>query len=103
MAKVINTETRDGITTETRIEFGSAARMNRAQYSGQKIHKLVSKYITAVEEGTEVKPRTFAAEFIKDGKPVLISCHPLCGCTNGQFAGRPFKNLTEENVTCSKC
>lgn len=99
----IRTSTRDGITEEMRVEFGSAARMNRGSYSGQKIHRLISIYIVAVAEGTEIKPRTFAAEFIKTGKPVRTSCHPACGCCQGQFAGRPYEKLTEADVTCSKC
>jgi hypothetical protein len=101
--KIIRTETRDGITRVTRVEFGSAARMNRGSYSGQKIHRLISEYIVAVEEGTEVKRGTFAAEFIRTGKPVQTSCFPACGCTMGQFAGRPAAHLTAADVTCSKC
>lgn len=101
--KIIRTETKDGITYETRIEFGSAARLNRGRNSGQKVHRLISEYIIAVAEGTEVKPRTYAAEFLRTGQPVLYACRPLCGCTMGQHAGKPYSDLTIEDVTCSKC
>lgn len=101
--RVINTETRDGVTYETRIEFGSAARRNRGRNTGQKVHKLVSEYIVAVDSTASVRLGSYASKFLLTQKPVLFSCHPLCGCTMGQHAGQPYKNLTAENVTCSRC
>lgn len=62
-------------------EVGSAARRNRGQFSGQKIHRLVTTY--------------------RDGR--LIHCSPVCGCTQGQFAGTPSPRLTQADVTCTKC
>jgi hypothetical protein len=89
--------------TETKIEFGRAARKNRGSYSGQKTHRLVSTYIVGLAEGYEVRPGTYAAEFQREGRPVLVSCHPACSCTQGQHAGRPVAGLTEKDVNCTKC
>lgn len=89
--------------TETRIEYGVAARRNRGSYTGQKTHRLVCTYIIGLDEGEEPRPGTYARSFKQTGEPVLLSCHPACGCTQGQHAGRPVPGRTEADVTCEKC
>lgn len=88
---------------ESRTEYGVAARGNRSQHSGQKIHRLQTEYIVGIVEGVEPRPGTLGAEFKRTGKPVLFSCRPACGCCQGQHAGRPFPKLGPADVTCSKC
>lgn len=85
-------------------KYGSAARRNRARYTGTKVHKLVAKYVVSlVDPALETRQDTFGYKFLRTGKPVLFACHPACGCTSGQHAGSPDARLTAADVTCTKC
>jgi hypothetical protein len=97
------TRTCGGMILETRLEFGRAARKNRGSFKGQECHKLLCEYVVGIVEGEKPAAGTFGDKFIQTGKPVLRSCRPLCGCTQGQFAGTPVAGKTAENVTCKKC
>lgn len=91
---------------EDRTEFGYAARRNRGSYTGQKIHRLRSAYIVSVkDEAAELALNhdTLGKRFLKNRVPVLFSCHPSCGCTQGQHAGRPLAAASADKVTCTKC
>lgn len=106
MEDAMDTRTRTwgGYTLENRIEFGSAAHRNRGRHSGVKIHRLMTEYVIAVDPSVEeVRPGSFGAIFLKTGKPVLFACHPVCGTTGGQHAGKPVAGLTAGHVTCTKC
>jgi hypothetical protein len=91
--------------TETRTEYGSAAHRNRARYTGEKVHKLRATYVVGIVDESKEDPKanTFGATFMRTRKPVLFSCGPCCGTTNGQHAGAPIAGLTAAHVTCSKC
>ncbi len=97
----IKTREWSGLLLETRIEYGKAARRNRGNYSGQKVHRLVCEYVVGVI-GPQ-RPGTVGAQFVRTGKPVLFSSQPCCGTTQGQTAAAPFASLTEHDVTCTKC
>lgn len=95
--------TRDGLVLEDRVEYGGAARRNRGSYSGTKTHRLWCWYVVDLEPGYEPPAGTFGAVFLKTGRPVLYSCYPVCGCTDGQHAGKPVAGKTEADVNCGKC
>ena len=97
------TRTWGGMILETRIEYGFAAHKNRGNYTGCKVHRLRAEYVIGIEDGQTPRPGTFGAMFIKEGKPVLFSCQPTCGCTQGQRAAQPSSRLNDTNVTCEKC
>jgi hypothetical protein len=97
------TRTWSNLILETRTEYGSAARKNRGRYAGHKIHCLRCEYVIGVVEGSEHRPGTYGAAFLRTGKPVLFNVYPACMCTQGSMAGLPFPNLTSEHVTCEKC
>ncbi len=97
------TRTWSGLILESRTEYGSAARRNRGKYAGHKVHRLHCEYVIGIVEGSQHYPGTVGAKFVKTGLPVLFSAMPVCGCTQGQMAGRPNAYLTGENVTCEKC
>lgn len=90
-------------TLEMRTEFGTAARRNRGRYAGHKVHRLISEYIVAVDNPEAERVGTLGQRFIKTGQPVLFSCSPACGCTQGQHAGQPIEGKSEADVTCAKC
>lgn len=92
-----------GLILEARTEYGTAARRNRGQYAGHKIHRLHCEYVVGVVPGSEHRPGSYGANFLKTGKPSLFHISPVCGCTSGQNAGKPYPNLTAESVTCEKC
>lgn len=92
-----------GLILETRFEFGKAARRNRGNYSGEKIHQLWCRYIVGLVPGTEHGPGTLGARFEKTGKPVLFSSGPRCGVTQGQHSASPVAGLAAEDVTCTRC
>lgn len=96
-----------GLILQTRVEYGTAARRNRGRYAGHKIHRLISEYVVGLTPGHVPAPGTVSAAFARSGRPQLFSCHPACGCTQGQHAGRPAYNLPGRNpadsVTCTKC
>lgn len=92
-----------GLVLESTIKYGCAARRNRGRYAGHKFHRLHCEYVVGLEPGYEPRPGTLGAAFKREGKPVLFSCHPCCGCTSGQMAGLPSERLTEADVTCEKC
>lgn len=102
---VINSYTRDGLDCEVRVEYGHACRKNRGRRVSAKvkIHRLICTYIVGVVPGSEVRPGSLSAEFVRTGSPVLLSVHPGCGCTMGQFAGKSNVKLTAKDVTCEKC
>lgn len=98
------TRTWDNYVLEHRIEYGSAARRNRGRYSGAKVHRLSCQYVIGLVDPTLTpKPGTISAAFARTGKPVLFSCWPCCGCTQGQHAGTPTPGLSQADVTCTKC
>lgn len=89
---------------ETVLAFGSAARNNRARYTGTKVHRLSCEYIVGlVDESLAENPRTMGATWVRTRQPVLFSCRPCCGTTGGQHAGAPDARRTASDVTCSKC
>lgn len=91
---------------EYRTEYGQAAHKNRGYFSGQKTHRLTCQYVIAVvDEALELANRfpTVGKRFLKTRKPVLFSCQPACGCTQGQNAGAPVAGRTAADVTCEKC
>lgn len=96
------TRTWSGLILESRTEFGSAARKNRGRHAGAKVHRLHSEYVVGLEDGHTPHPSSYGAIFQLTGKPVLFSCRPFCGCTQGQKAGKPT-GQTEADVTCEKC
>ncbi len=104
------TRTWGNLVLETRIEYGAAARRNRGRYAGHKTHRLHSEYIVALVDTEATRPEivngratTLGARFLLNGKPVLFSCSPCCGCTQGQHSGQPDDRLTSEKVNCEKC
>lgn len=103
MTTMQTTRSASGMILEERTEYGYAARNNRGKFAGQKVHRLRCEYVVGLEAGCSVRPGTFAAIYATTGKPVLFSCYPACGCTQGQMAGKPREGFTAENVTCEKC
>lgn len=102
--KSMNTQREwDGLILESRTEYGHAARRNRGNYAGAKIHRLRTEYIVGIIPGTPIALGTLGARFQKTGKPVLFSARPACGCTQGQMAGMPIAELAAEHVNCAKC
>lgn len=101
----MTTTTREwgGLILESRTEYGSAARKNRGRFAGSKIHRLHCEYVVGVVEGSEHRPGSYGAMFLKSGKPILFHVSPACGCTSGSLAGQPFSSLTDDSVTCEKC
>lgn len=105
------TRTWGNLILETRANYGSAARRNRGAYTGQKVHRLVSTYIVGVVDEAKEREKgiknnravTLGGRFLLNGDPVLFSCAPACGCTQGQMAGSPNDRSTIANVTCEKC
>jgi hypothetical protein len=97
------TRTRSNLILESRTEYGSAARRNRGRYAGHKIHRLRCEYVVGVVEGSEHRPGTYGANFLRTGKPSLFHVEPVCMCTQGQMAGSPNPSLDSSNVTCEKC
>jgi hypothetical protein len=95
------TRTWGGLVLESRVEYGSAARKGRGRYAGQKVHRLGCEYVVGVIEGHI--PGEIGRAFLRTGEPQLFSCHPACGCTQGQHAGKPYAKLTAADVTCEKC
>jgi hypothetical protein len=93
----------NGLIVEARTEFGKAARRNRGNYAGTKIHRLRTEYVVGIVPGTPVHPGEAGARFQKTGKPVLLATYPACGCTMGYHAGMPVAGLTAEHVNCAKC
>ena len=91
------------LLTEMRTEYGRAARANRGSYSGRKTHRLICYYIVGVEPGYDAQPGTLAARFLLHGRPVLTWCSPACGCTRGQWSGRPIPGASPGDVDCGKC
>jgi hypothetical protein len=92
-----------GLILEDRTEYGSAARANRGRHAGHKVHRLACEYVVGVVPGSEHRPGSYGAMFLRSGKPILFNASPACGCTSGQHAGRPCPGLTPEKVTCEKC
>jgi hypothetical protein len=99
----MTTRTWGGLILESRAEFGKAARRNRGNYSGEKVHRLWAEYIVGLVAGEVPRRGTLGARFEKTGKPVLFSSWPRCGATQGQHAGAPFPELTAADVTCERC
>jgi len=91
------------LVLETRYEYGSAARGNRGRFSGVAVHRLVCEYVVGVTEGSTHAPGTVGYRHQIAGRPVLFSARPACGCTSGQYAGKPDDRLNAESVTCTKC
>jgi hypothetical protein len=94
------------------IKFGAAARHNRGRYAGSKVHKLsVERVVGVIDEAEAMKnPRSFGALFLKeqrkpeaDRKPIYTHVSPVCGCTQGQFAGQIIDGLACSDVTCTRC
>ena len=92
-----------GLILETRYEFGKAARRNRGNYSGEKVHRLWCEYIVGLVAGETPRPGSLGARFQKTGKPTLFSARPRCGATQGQHSGAPYPELTADDVTCERC
>jgi len=97
------TRTWSNLILETRTEYGSAARRNRGRYAGHKVHRLRCEYVVGVVEGSEHRPGSCGAAFLRTGQPVLFGVEPACMCTQGQHAGQPSPRLTAEDVNCEKC
>jgi hypothetical protein len=105
MAQIIGereTNSNRAYSLERRIEYGAAARHNRSQYTGTKVHRLATTWIVELLPGCWHRG-TMMDEMRRKGQPVLFSAYPACGATQGQFAAQPYTNLTEANVTCTKC
>jgi hypothetical protein len=60
--------------------YGYAARRNRGAYSGRKVHRIRVETMNGI-----------------------VSYHPSCGCTSGQYAAKPVAGLTAADVTCEIC
>lgn len=96
-------ELRGNYVLDRKYEVGFAARKNRGRFSGQKTHHVVSQYVVAVLRPQDEGRTTYGAAFLRTGSAQLYSCWPVCGCTQGQHAGRPAPALTQQDITCSKC
>ena len=80
-----------GLTLESSIEVGVSARCNRGSHSGAKLHLLWVERIVGAETGQQSMI----------GR--IHSVGPLCGCCQGQTAGRVVVGKAEADVTCEKC
>lgn len=92
-----------GLILETRLEVGTAAHRNRGKHSGTARHRLVCEYVVGLVPEHRPAPGSYGARFAETGEPVLFACRPLCGCTRGATAGRPYPGLTDADVTCAAC
>jgi hypothetical protein len=100
----MTTRTWENLILETRYEVGRAAHRNRGSYSGAKLHHVASEYIVGLVDETIIPLHgTLGAKFRVDRKPVLFSCRPCCGCTQGQRAALPVRDATVAQITCTRC
>lgn len=89
----------------TRYAVGSAARGNRGNFSGTKIHRIkIEEVIGVIDEALErgLTHPTIGKRFLL-GSDHTFSIMPACGCTRGQNAAKEHKGLTDKDVTYTKC
>lgn len=97
------TRTWSNYILESRIEAGYAAQKNRGRFTGTKMHRLQSEYIVGLVDEAAEPAGTLGARFIVNRKPILFSCRPMCGCTQGQHAASPRYGATLDQVNCTRC